>query len=446
MRRIILPALTRIEGHGKIIIQLDDQGNVADARFTVMSLRGFERFCAGRPVEEMPRLVTRICGVCPWAHHLASAKAGDALFGAAIPPAARKLRELTYMAHYMHSHVLHFYFLSGPDLLLGAPSDASGRGIAGLLQAVPGLARRALRARQLGQMMTRILGGKAIHPDVAVPGGWSKPLTGTEVGALKEMGRECRDFAAFAIADAKQEVFPRYLDEWGSFAPITTGFLGTTRNGALDLYDGDLRMMTRDGGYEDFAAADYLAHISECSMPWSYSKFSYHRQAEGFSMEPDRPAGVYRAGALARINVCDRIPTPLAQEELEEFRRAFGRPAQSSCLFHWCRLIELVFAAERALELLDDPEITDPHTRVPAELIAGRGVGSVEAPRGTLIHDYKADGRGLITAVNLIVGTTHNNAAINLSLKAAARSLIRGGTWDDGVLNRVAMAVRAYDP
>lgn len=444
--KIVIQPVTRIEGHAKITIQLDDNGNVADARVNVVELRGFERFCIGRPVEELPRIVPRICGVCPWAHHLASAKACDAVFGVDIPGAAKKIRELAYMAHFIHSHVLHFFILSGPDFVMGPEADYSVRNVLGVVGKVPDIAKKVVRIRYLGQMMTQLLGGKAIHPDVAVPGGWSKPVTEEERGKIKEMAGECMDFATFAIDFAKKEIFPKYLEAVKTLAVINTGFLGTVKGGALNLYDGDLRMMTADGNHEDFPSADYLDYIGEHIEPWTYLKFPYWKKAGKLSMNLDNPTGVYRTNALARINVCDKIPTPEAQAELEEFRKQFGRPAQLTLLYHWARLIELVYAAERALELVDDSEITNPETWKPVTPRAGRGVGVVEAPRGTLIHDYETDDQGMVTDVNIIVGTTHNNAPINMSVKQAATSLIKDGKYDQGLLNMVEMSIRAYDP
>ncbi len=445
-KTIVIQPVTRIEGHAKITIQLDDAGNVADTRVNVVELRGFERFCIGRPVEELPRIVPRICGVCPWAHHLASAKACDAVFGVDIPEAAKKIRELAYMGHFIHSHVLHFFILSGPDFVMGPDADYSVRNVIGVVGKVPDIAKKVVRIRYLGQMMTQMLGGKAIHPDAAVPGGWAKPVTEEDRGKLKEMAKECMDFATFAIDFAKKEIFPKYLDAVKTVAVINSGFLGTVKDGALNLYDGNLRMMTADGKHEDFAAADYLDHIGEHIEPWTYLKFPYHKKAGKLSMDLDNPVGVYRTNALARINVCDSIPTPKAQAELEEFRKQFGRPSQLTLLYHWARLIETVYAAERALELLEDPEITSTETWKAVTPRAGRGVGEVEAPRGTLIHDYETDDNGMVTDVNIIVGTTHNNAPINMSVKQAATSLIKDGKYDQGLLNLVEMAIRAYDP
>jgi len=446
MKQIVIQPVTRIEGHAKITIQLDDQGNVADTRVNVVELRGFERFAIGRPVEELPRIVCRICGVCPWAHHLASSKACDAIFGVDIPSVAKKLRELAYMGHFIHSHTLHFFILSGPDFVMGPDADYSIRNVFGIIQKVPDIAKRVVRARYLGQMMTQTLGGKAIHPDVSVPGGWSKPVTKGEVEQLKEMAKECLDFASFAIDFAKKEIFPKYLDVVKSLAAIETGFLGTVKDGELNLYDGDLRMMTPDGKYEDFPAENYLDYIGEHVEPWTYLKFPYYKKIGQFSMDLDNPVGIYRTNALARINVCDRIPTPLAQKELEEFRGNFGRPAQLTLLYHWARLIELLYCAERAMELLNDPEITDPNTWKAVAPRAARGIGVVEAPRGTLIHDYETNEKGIVTNCNIIVGTTHNNAPINMSVKRAAMDLIKNGVYDQGLLNKVEMAIRAYDP
>lgn len=446
MKQVVIQPVTRIEGHAKVTIQLDDQGNVTDSRVNVVELRGFERFCIGRPVEELPRIVCRICGVCPWAHHLASSKACDAVFGVEIPSVAKKLRELAYMAHFVHSHALHFFVLSGPDFVMGPDADYSIRNVVGIVQRAPDVAKRAVRTRFLGQMMTQLLGGKAIHPDVSVPGGWSKPVTEVEVKRLKEMAQECLDFASFAMDLAKKEIFPKYLDMVKSFAPISTGFLGMVKDGALNLYDGNLRMMSLDGRHVDFAVEEYPNYIAEHIEPWTYLKFPYYKKEGEFSMDLAKPVGIYRTNALARINVCDRISTSLANKELEEFRASFGRPAQLTLLYHWARLIEMLYAAERAVELLNDPEIIDPNTRKAVRPRAARGIGVVEAPRGTLIHDYETDEKGIVKDVNLIVGTTHNNAAINMSVKKAAQDNIKGGKYDQALLNMVEMAIRAYDP
>jgi F420-non-reducing hydrogenase large subunit len=446
-KTLVIQPVTRIEGHAKITIQLDDAGEVDTARMNVIELRGFERFCIGRPVEDMPRLTPRICGVCPWSHHLAAAKATDAVFGVTPPPAGRMLRELCNSIAYMEEHILHFYFLAGADFLLGPDADYSVRNVIGILQAAPEVATRVVKVRHMCAKMLEILAGKAIHPQAAVPGGFSKPLLPEERERLRPMADEALELAKFTMVFAKDNVFAKYLDVVKSLGVITTGFLGTvTDSGALDLYDGKLRMMAPDGSYEDFTYERYTDFIAEHVEPWSYVKFPYAKKWGAFSMDLDNPSGIYRANTLARINVCDYIPTPLAQAELLEFRKSFGRPAQLTLLYHWARLIELIYSAENVVRLLADDGITSTETRVKVVPRAARGVGCTEAPRGTLIHDYTTDENGLLTNVNLIVGTTHNSAPINMSVTQAAKSLIHKGKYDQGVLNRVEMAIRAYDP
>lgn len=446
-KKIVIQPVTRIEGHAKVTIQLDDNGNVQDSWVNVIELRGFERFCIGKPVEELPRIVTSICGVCPWSHHLASAKACDAVFGVEIPPTAKKLRELCNSIAYTEEHILHFYFLAGADFVMGPDEDYSIRNVIGIANKLPDVAKRVVRCRHLGAQMLEIVSGKAIHPVTAVPGGFSKPLTKEEVEQLKPMANEIFELAKFSIDYAKKNIFPQFLDTVKTLGVIETGFIGTVKkDGALDLYDGILRLMTPDGKYEEFTYDQYTDYIAEHVEPWSYLKFPYMKKAGKFSMDLENPSGIYRANTLARINVCDYIPTPLAQKELEEFRKNFGRPAQLTLLYHWARLIELLYNSEKVIELLNDPEITGTDIRKPVKPRAARGVGCVEAPRGTLIHDYETDANGIVTNVNLIVGTTHNNAPINMSVKKAARALIKEGKYDQGILNRVEMAIRAYDP
>jgi F420-non-reducing hydrogenase large subunit len=446
-KTLTIQPVTRIEGHAKITIKLDDAGNVSDTQVNVLELRGFEKFCIGKPVEEMPRITTRICGVCPWSHHNASAKATDAVFGVDPPPAGKKLRELCNSIAFIEEHILHFYFLAGADFVLGPEADYSVRNVFGIISAAPDLAKRVVRVRHMAALMLEMIAGKAIHPAAAVPGGFSRPLLEEERKELRKMADECLELAKFSMSFAKNNLFPKYLDVVKSLGVINTGFLGTVKeDGSLDLYDGKLRMMSADGSYEDFKYEDYTDYISEHVEPWSYLKFPYMKKGGEFSMDLDNPKGIYRTNTLARMNVCDKIDTPLAQAELEEFREKFGRPAQQTLLYHWARLIELLHNAENALRLLDDPEITSTDTRKKVEVRAARGVGCVEAPRGTLIHDYETDENGLITNVNLIVGTTHNNAPINMSVKSAAMDLIKDGKYDQGILNKVEMMIRAHDP
>jgi F420-non-reducing hydrogenase large subunit len=446
-KKITIAPVSRIEGHAKVTISLDDAGNVADARLNVVELRGFEKFCEGRPAEEMPRIVTSICGVCPWSHHLASAKTVDALYGAEVPAAGRKLRSLCHALAMIESHVLNFFFLAGPDFIMGPDANPSARNIMAIAKANPDLGRKVVRARALAAHMLQHFTGKAIHPVAAVPGGFTKPLTAAEQAELKGWANELLEFARFAMGWAKENVFAKYEDMIKGLGVIQTGFLGTVaEGGALEMYDGRLRLMKPDGTAAEFAVADYAEHIAEHIEPWSYLKFPYAKGWGGFSMDLAAPQGVYRVNSLARLNVADKIATPLAQAELEEFRARFGRPAQATLLYNWARLIELLFSAEHAVALLNDPEITSPQTRATCKPAAGRAVAAVEAPRGTLIHDYECDAQGLITAVNIIVGTTHNNAAMNMSVKKAAQEVIKGGQYDQGALNRIEMVVRAHDP
>ena len=446
-KTLTIQPVTRIEGHAKITIQLDDTGNVSDTQVNVLELRGFEKFCVGKPVEEMARITTRICGVCPWSHHLASAKATDAVFGVEPRPAGRKLRELCNSIAYMEEHILHFFFLAGADFVLGPGADYGVRDVFGIIDAAPDIARNVVVSRHKAAHMLEILAGKAIHPSAAVPGGFSKPLLENERAELRKMADEMLEFSKFSISFAKESLFPKYLEVVKSLGVINTGFLGTVKeDGSMDLYDGKLRMMQADGSYEDFDVQNYTDYIREHVEPWSYLKFPYMKKAGEFSMDPDNPNGIYRTNTLARMNVVDKIDTPLAQAELEEFREKFGRPAQPTLLYNWARLIELLHNAENTIRLLDDPEITSTDIRKKVEPRAARGIGSVEAPRGTLIHDYETDENGLMTNVNLIVGTTHNNAPINMSVKSAAKALIKDGNYNEEILNTIEMMIRAHDP
>ena len=445
---INIQPITRIEGHASIGIQLDDDGNVQDARVNIMSLRGFEKFVEGKPAEELPRIVSRICGICPWMHHLASNKAVDGCFGAQPTPAGHKLRELMQTIAHAEDKLLHFFFLAAADFVIGPEADYAVRNVIGIVKANPELARQVVKMRQMAKMILDKFSSKTIHPVAGVPGGFAKPLLDEERRDILSKMEKLLDFALFTIEFAKKDVFPKYMDAIQTLGVIETGFLGTVDNdGALNLYDGKLRLMKADGTYFDFEAASYADYLSEAVVPHSYGKMPYAKcWNEGFSLDLDDPKGIYRANTLARINVADKMATPLAQAELEEFRAAFGRPAQATLLYHYARLIEEVYACERAIEILKDPEITDPHVRAAVEPKAGRGVGCVEAPRGTLIHDYTTDDNGLIKSANLIVGTTHNLGPINMSVERAARDLIKGGAVSEGVLNQIEMAVRAYDP
>jgi F420-non-reducing hydrogenase large subunit len=447
-KTINIAPLSRIEGHASIKIQLDDKGEVETATTHFSSIRGFEKYVQGKPAEEVTRIVTRICGICPWHHHLSSTKAVDACFGADVAPAGHILRECMQNMAHINDKILHFYFLAAPDFVLGPDADYKVRNVIGIAKAAPELAKKVIQMRQLGQMMMEKFAGKVIHPIAAVPGGFAKPMSDSQRLSLMEDTKTLLDFAKFSMAHAKENIFPNYLEEVTTIGSITTGFIGTVDDqGSLNFYDGKIRLMKPDGTYSDFHNSDYMDYISEKVVDNSYGKFPYAKSwDEGFSMDLDQPKGIYRSNCLARINTCDQISTPLAQAELEEFRKSFGRPAQHTLLYHWARLIELVYACEKTLELLSDPAICGKETRFDVTPKAGRGVGHVEAPRGTLIHDYTTDDNGMIVSANMIVGTTHNLAPISMSVEQAAKLLIHEGKVDETILNKVEMAVRAYDP
>ncbi len=448
-KKLVIEPVTRVEGHARVTIVLDDSAKVKDARVQVIEMRGFEKFCVGRPVEEMPRIVTAICGICPWAHHMASSKAADALFDVQIPETARKIREAAYSAHIVHSHLLHFFILAAPDFLSDPGADFGVRNIIGLAAKSPDLVRRAVRARHMAQEMTGIIAANATRPDAVVPGGFSRAMSEEQRQELLPMAREVLEFTRFAVDFAKEKVFIPLWPQVKEEPFLATGFLGTVdANGGLNFYDGRLRLKEPgdNGNYKEFDSKDYRDFIEEQAMDWSYVKFPFVRSAGCLSLDPEDPVGVYRSNSLARVNVCDHITTPFAQQELLEFRETVGRMPQHVFLQHWARLIEALYNSERAVELLRDPEITNPNVRETVTPVAGRGVGVVEAPRGTLIHDYEADDKGVITKVNLIVATTHNSAAMNLDVLMAARRILDGGRSDEEALNKVEMVIRSYDP
>ena len=447
-KQIMISPVSRIEGHLQIAVQLDDSGNVSDTKVQTVNLRGFEEFCKGRPVEELPRITTSICGVCPSSHHLASSKAVDGCFDVKPTTTGYKLRELMEHAHYVEEHILHFYFLAGADFVMGPGAAVKDRNIFGIIKKLPEPAKLVVKARHQAGLLAEIVGGRSIHPIAGVPGGWSKPLRSEQKEKCEKYSETMLELAKFSIKYAKDNIFPNYQDAIKTIGAIKTGFLGTVqKDGTLDLYDGHARMMDASGNFREFEYKDYGDHIHEAVMPWSYTKFPYDAKAGKLVMDYKNPVGVYRTNTLARINVAERFRTPLAQAEFLEFRKNFGRPAQLSMLYHWARLIELLYAAEYVQVLLKDKDITGTGTRTKVETTrAGRGVGCVEAPRGTLIHDYTTDAKGLVTDVNLIVGTTHNLAAINMSVRQTADAVIKNGKYDQGTLNMLEMAIRAYDP
>jgi F420-non-reducing hydrogenase large subunit len=452
-RQISISPITRLEGHGKIDIFLDDDGSVADAYLQVVELRGFEKFCEGRPVEEMPRITPKICGVCPGAHHMASAKACDAVFGVEIPPAARKLRELYLNAHIAHSHLLHFFALAGPDFIPGADAPVATRNILGLLDAAgKELGGAVLRNRGYAQRIQGIIAGHPIHPVAALPGGMAKPLTEEERAEIEGMAESLVSLAERGLALFTETILGNpdaaALIE-GDVYYHETYYAGLVDGaGRVNFYDGKVRVVDPEGAEVAlFPPEDYLEHIAERVVPWSYLKVPYLKAVGYSGLTDGKESGVYRVNSLARLNVASGMATPLAQAAYEALYERFAtRPVHHTLAFHWARLIECLFAAEEVLRLATDPEITSPEVRVVPTGKPSEGVAAVEAPRGTLYHHYVTDTRGMVKAVNLIVATVQNNAAMNLSVKRAAEEYVRGGEEDEELLNRVEMAFRAYDP
>lgn len=454
MKRVTIDPITRLEGHGKIEIFLDDAGDVANAYFQVPELRGFERFAQGRPVEELPRIVPRICGVCPGAHHIASSKATDAVYHADPPSAAKKLRELFYCAHFIHSHTAHFYALAGPDFVLGPEADPAKRNILGLVEKV-GLdaGGEVIKHRAYAQQIQAILGGKPTHPTWGLPGGVSKGLNEEERQEIEEKARSLVEFAKFSLKLFDDVVLKNkaYVDLILS-APyqMTTYYMGLVdANDKVNFYDGQIKVVDPEGKeFLRFAPAEYLNHIAEHVEPWTYLKFPYLKKIGWKGFVDGKDSGVYRVAPLARLNVASGMATPLAQEAYEQmFATLGGKPVGATLANHWARLVELVYAAERLLELARDAEITSPEYRVIPTATPTEGVGVVEAPRGTLIHHYKTDANGIVTEANLIVATGHNHAPICMAIKSAAQGVIKAGQEvREGLLNMVEMAFRAYDP
>ena len=454
MARITIDPMTRLEGHGKIEIFLDDDGNVVNSYLQVPELRGFERFCVGRPVEEMPVLTNRICGVCPEAHHMAAAKAADAVYGVEPPAAGRKLRELLYSAFYFADHTTHFYVLAGPDFIMGPDAPVAERNILGVIHKVGlEIGSKVIQARHYGHSTVEMIGGRKVHPCTAVPGGMTKSLSETERAEIERMGRWGIEFAQFSLKLFGDVVLgnPEYRDLiLGDVYSHRTYYMGLVdAQNRVNFYDGRVGVVSPDGErIGTYAPHEYTDWISERVEPWSYLKFPYLKKVGWKGFVDGKDSGVYMATPLSRLNVADGMATPLAQAEYERFYATLGgKPVHQRLAIHWARLIELLYAAERWVELATDPEITSPNVRVVPTKVPSEGVGIVEAPRGTLTHHYRTDERGLLTMVNLVVGTTNNNAAMSLSINKAARSFIKAGTVvEEGLLNRIEMAYRAYDP
>jgi F420-non-reducing hydrogenase large subunit len=439
VKQIKISPVTRIEGHAQVTIDLDDDNKVTDARLNIMEVRGFEKFLQGRAVEEAPRIVTQICGICPVSHHLASAKAVDGCFGVKATPTAHMLRELMQFGQYIHSHALHFYFLAAPDFVFTPDGDVAQRNVFGVVGANPALATEAVLFRKIGQQIVEATAGRSINPVTSLPGGITKGLTQEDVDRLLPMAKQAVKYSQNALALAKP-IFNQYIEAIKILGEAPSMHLGLVKNGNLELYDGILRLQGKDGSIvKEFACEDYLQYISEYVYPHSYMKAPYYKPM-------DWENGMYRVSPLSRINVCDKIDTPLANAELQEFRKAFGRPAQLTLLYHYARLIELLYASEKAVEHLSNKAIMGKDLRQPVKARALTGVGIIEAPRGTLIHDYDTDDKGMIKRANIIVATAHNNKAINLGLKNTAQKIINTPAPAEGILNRMEMVIRAYDP
>ncbi len=438
---ITIEPVTRIEGHAKVTIRLDDAGKVEQARFHVNEFRGFEKFCEGRMFYEMPLITERICGICPVSHHLASAKACDEILGVEPPRPARLLRELMHMGQTIQSHSMHFFELAGPDLILGFDADPAIRNVVGLYQADPKLTVKAITLRKFGQEIIAKLGERRVHPNFAVPGGVTRALAAADRDAMLSQVEPMIALAQDGIALMKAWM-EKHAKEMETFAAFPTGYLGmVTDDNAVALSDGALRMVDAQGRLiERFDGRQYLDHIAEHVENWSYLKFPYYRKL-GW------PGGAYRVGPLGRLNAAEKMSTPLAQKEFDLFRRLRkGKVIEGSLYYHYARLIENLYAIERARQLLEDPDILSTEIRTNARLASREGVGVIEAPRGTLWHHYWVDETGRLEKVNLIVATGNNNYAMSRAVEEVAKMYIKGEPVKEGTLNRIEAAIRAYDP
>jgi F420-non-reducing hydrogenase large subunit len=452
-RRIVIDPITRLEGHGKIEIMLDERGEVARAYYQIPELRGFEVFSRGRPAEEMPQITSRICGVCPTAHHMAATRALDALYRVEPPPTARRIRELIYNTFMLEDHALHVYVLGGPDFIVGPDASRSERNVLGVIGKVGvDVGKRVISMRRRLREFLSYAGGKVIHPVFGLPGGVAKGIDPAELPKLRELAKDGLEFALFTLGVFRDIVLKNdaYV---GMITSETythrTSYMGLVdAKGRVDFYDGDVRVVDPAGRQvAQFKPAEYASHIAEHVEPWTYVKFSY-LAAKGWTGFGDgESSGVYAVAPLARLNVAEGMATPQAQRAYEEYVSVLGgKPVHYTLANHWARVIEMVQAAERMVELVDDPLLVGKELRTLPTATPTSGVGIVEAPRGTLIHHYETDERGLITRANLIVATQHNAARIAMGVEKAAKDLIHGGVVSDGLLNRIEMAFRAYDP
>lgn len=440
-QKITIEPVTRIEGHAKVTVHLNENNTVDHAYLHVNEFRGFEKFCEGRMYFEMQMITPRICGICPVSHHLASAKTSDQIIGATPPRPASLLRELMHMGQVIQSHGMHFFELAGPDLLLGFDADPAIRNVVGLVQANPGLTVKAVQLRRFGQEIIQILGGRRVHPNFAVPGGVNKALQPAEREQILQGVDEAIATIQSGITIIKDWAHNN-AEDINKFAVFKTGYFGlVTPEDGLELYDGNVRLIGKDGADIDrFNPSNYLDYIAEHVENWSYLKFPYYKKL-GY------PDGVYRVGPLGRLNVSNHIDTPLANDELQVYKAInSGKPVENTLYYHYARLIEALFAAERVKILLDDKDILSTDILNTRRNFTGQGVGVIEAPRGTLIHDYKTNSMGQITSVNLIVSTGHNNWAMSKAVDSVAKTYVHGPDVKEGMLNRIEAAIRAYDP
>jgi len=452
-RRITIDPITRLEGHGKIDVFLDDAGKVERAYFQVPELRGFEKFVQGRPAEDMPQITSRICGVCPTAHHMAATKALDDLYHVDPPPAARKIRELIYSAFITEDHALHFYFLGGPDFVVGPEAPAAERNVLGVIAKVGvEVGKKVIAMRRRLRELIALAGGKAIHPVLGLPGGVAKHFTVEMQKQFQEVAAEAVDFAQFTLRLFEDVVLKNsdYVSMiLSDIYTHRTYYMGMVDDGnRVNFYDGSIRVVTPEGGeWRKFQPREYLDNIAEHVEPWSYQKFCYLKPVGWKGFAEGMESGVYSVAPLARLNAADGMATPLAQQAYEKYFSILGgKPVHHTLANHWARVVELLYAAERMKELADDPQIVDSNVRTLPREKPTEGVGIVEAPRGTLIHHYWTDERGIIEKANLIVATQGNAARIAMSVEKAAKGLISGANVPEGVLNKVEMAFRAYDP
>jgi NAD-reducing hydrogenase large subunit len=441
-RSIVISPVTRIEGHAKITLQLDEKGEVSDARFHVNEFRGFETFCLGRLYTEMPAITPRICGICPVSHTVASVKACEMIQGIRPAQTGHLLRKLMHLGQNIASHALSFFHLSSPDFLLGYDADPAVRNIIGLAKQYPDIARRGIRLRQFGQEISERITGKKIHAMGIVPGGMSFPLTAENRKALQAWIPEAKETARIGMGIIRR-FHEENKDMVESFANFPTHYLGTVGpDGELDLYEGALRFVDADGAIlqDQVPPRDYLQWIGERSVSWSYLTYPYYKPL-GFD------AGRYRVGPLARLNVASRMKTPEAQEEFLRFKAiGAGKPMHGTFYFHYARLIETLGSIEEIEQLLHHKDITGTDIQVHGRWNYPVGIGHAEAPRGTLFHHYETNAQGQLTKVNLLIATGQNNPAMNRSVLEVAKQYVRGGQLEEGMLNRVESAIRCYDP